>query len=93
MHSIDEAISTAYVAARKLASDEIMVIGGGEVFAEFLPYAQRLYLTEVDADLDGDIFFPKLDPAIWRLVSKQAVERSASDSHDFSFSVFERSSK
>ncbi len=93
MHSIDEAISMACVAAREMASDEIMVIGGGDVYAQFLPCAQRLYLTEVDADVEGDVFFPRLDPAIWLLVSKQAVERSASDSHDFSFSVFERSRK
>ena len=50
-------------AAIKLCSDvsEIMVIGGAKLFAYFLPKAQRIYLTEVDADIEGDVHFP-VDP-------------------------------
>ena len=47
-------------------SDEIMVIGGGEIYQLFMPIAQRIYMTRVATDVQGDTFFPEIDPAIWR---------------------------
>jgi len=51
--------------ARDDGVDEIMVIGGGEIYAQALPHADRIYLTEVQAEIGGDTVFPALDPAIW----------------------------
>jgi len=52
--------------------DEIMVIGGSQVYELFLPEARRLYLTRVQADVDGDAFFPAVDESEWHLVSDEA---------------------
>lgn len=52
-------------------ADEIMVIGGAEIYRLFLPQAQRMYLTWVEADLTGDIHFPAFDPTDWRVTGEQ----------------------
>jgi dihydrofolate reductase len=50
---------------------EVFVIGGAEVFAQALPLAQRLFVTEIDADFEGDTFFPPIDLAAWRQSSRE----------------------
>src|SRR5262245_37247505 len=63
-------VVSSLAAALAAAGDapEIMVIGGGALFHEALPLAQRIYLTRVHAAVAGDILFPQLDPAEWREV-------------------------
>ena len=46
--------------------DEIMLIGGGELFKQYLPQADKLYLTQIQAELDGDTFFPQLNWDEWK---------------------------
>ena len=72
------------------AAPEIIVFGGARVFEDFLPRADRIYLTEVDADVGGDTFFPPLDPAEWEVI--EAVEHPADERHpyDFSFLTLDR---
>lgn len=50
---------------------EIFIIGGAELYKEALPMADRLYLTEIDADFEGDAYFPDFAPGRWREVSRQ----------------------
>lgn len=66
------------------AAPEIIVFGGADVFKTFLPRADRIYLTEVDADVGGDTFFPPLDPSEWEVLD--AVERPADERHPYDFS-------
>ena len=84
VQSTDEAI----VAAGDV--DEVMVIGGSEVYALFLPAAQRLYLTRVHADVNGDAFFPVVDEDEWQLVSDEAHAADSRNEFDFSFRIYER---
>ncbi|MGA9851358.1 MAG: type 3 dihydrofolate reductase [Gammaproteobacteria bacterium] len=63
---------------------EIMVIGGGEIYREALPRAQRIYLTRVHADFDADTFFPVLDPADWRETTR--VDHAADERNLFAYS-------
>lgn len=72
------------------AAPEVIVFGGAAVFKTFLPRADRIYLTEVDADVGGDTFFPPLDPAEWEVL--EAVEHPADERHpyDFSFLMLDR---
>ncbi len=70
-------------------ADEIMVIGGGEVYALFLPMAARVHLTRVDATIEGDAYFPELLPNEWQLIEDDARPRGEND-FAFSFQVFER---
>jgi dihydrofolate reductase len=70
--------------------DEVFVIGGARLFAEALPRADRLYLTRVDAEPAGDVVFPALDPAAWRLREEEAYLGDAEHAHAMVFQVYER---
>ncbi len=66
--------------------DGCFVIGGGEIYAQALPHADRVYATEIDADVDGDVFFPALD-------GFREVQRSApieEHGHRYSFVTYDR---
>jgi dihydrofolate reductase len=77
--SLDEAFERAKEA------DEVFIIGGAELFRAALPRAEKLYLTRIDRDFEGDTFFPKLDPALWREVSRRegAVDEQNPYPHTF----------
>lgn len=77
----------AVVAAGNAA--EIMIIGGSEIYAVFLPAADRIYLTRVHAEVDGDAFFPAPGDD-WLLVSEEAHGADERNDHDVSFRVYER---
>ena len=78
--------------ALKLAGavPEIIVFGGARVFEEFLPRADRIYLTEVETEADADTHFPKLDPAEWREVERVRHPADERHAHAFSFVTLER---
>ncbi|HVX05711.1 MAG TPA: dihydrofolate reductase [Rhodanobacteraceae bacterium] len=84
VHSVDE--------ARARAGDaELMVIGGGEVYALALPRATRLCLTEIDTSTaDADTFFPAFDPAKWREVAREHHPADARHPLAFDFVDYER---
>lgn len=88
--SLDAALDIARKHARAGGVEEIAVIGGGEVYQQALPLADRIYLTEVDLDVEGDTTFPTLDPAIWRETSRQAFSRGPKDSATFVLRVLDR---
>jgi dihydrofolate reductase len=71
-------------------ADEICVIGGGEVYALFLPMATRIYLTEVQVEVDGDTSFPVLKGNEWKEVSREAVAAGPKDTTGFVLRVLER---
>ena len=70
--NLDEALAAA--AAACPGSGEVFVAGGAEVYAQALPRAGRLYLTRVEAEVEGDTRFPDFDPALWRLAAEERVE-------------------
>ena len=89
--SLDDAISFAKTRARCMAgADEICVIGGGEIYRQALPLADRLHVTHVLASVDGDTVFPTIDPAVWRLASSEDVPPGEKDSHATRYAVYER---
>nr|AIA10532.1 dihydrofolate reductase [uncultured bacterium] len=69
--SIDEALADANKRAEKSGAGEIMIIGGGEIYKQTLPITDRIYLTRVEKDYEGDTFFPDLNPHEWHTVSKE----------------------
>jgi dihydrofolate reductase len=89
-HSVEEALALARREAKRTGADEIMVIGGAELFQATLPQAGRIYLTEVKASPDADTWFPKLDRGEWREVSREDHAPGPKDDHAFSFVVLER---
>ncbi len=89
--SLGDAIALATVRARCMANvDEICVIGGGQIYDQALPLADRLYITHVLASVDGDTVFPPIDPAVWRLVSAEDFPAGEKDSHATRYAVYER---
>lgn len=71
-------------------TDEVMIIGGGQVYRDFLPRADRIYLTRVQADVEGDTYFPDIDEAGWRLVSSEPHAADEKHAYAFDVMVFER---
>ncbi len=80
----DEALAVAGAVA------EIMVIGGADIYREFLPLAGRIYLTRVHADIAGDARMPDLDPSAWIETSREFVPADEDNEHAFSFITLER---
>ena len=69
---------------------EVMIIGGGDIYALFLPMAHRIYLTRVHVDVDGDAYFPALDDAEWATVDEEAHPASSDNEYPYSFVTLER---
>ena len=86
----DVVASLAEAAEAAGDENEIMVIGGSEIYSLALPLADRLYLTRVHAAVDGDAFFPEIDATEWRLIDDEHHEADERNEHPYSFRVFER---
>jgi dihydrofolate reductase len=80
--SLDAALAAA-------GANEVFVIGGGELYALAMPLAERLYLTEIDADFEGDTLFPRFERAAWTEISREHREL-ASTGLRYDFVVYER---
>jgi dihydrofolate reductase len=76
-------------ALRRLAT-EIAVIGGAEIYAQWMPYADRLEITEVHARPAGDTYFAAIDAAVWEEVARVRNSAGSDDSADFSFVTYRR---
>jgi dihydrofolate reductase len=86
VHSIDLAI----IAATKMDAKEIFIIGGAEIFQSALPSADRIYLTLIHGNFDGDALFPGIKPEEWKLVSNHDCEADEKNAYAHSFQVWER---
>jgi dihydrofolate reductase len=84
--SLDEALLTA----RRAGAQELMVIGGAEVYRQALPRARRIYLTRVHAEPWGDTLFPELDPGDWDEVARRERLSDQHNPWDLTFVVLER---
>ena len=71
--------------------DEIMIMGGAEIYRQTLSKADMLYLTEVHAEVEGDTFFPEFDRSQWQEVSREDHQANEKNEFDYSFLVLERS--
>jgi dihydrofolate reductase len=88
--SLESALIAAEEGARATGDEEIMVIGGGEIYAAALPLADRLYITHVEGRPEGDISFPAIDPGVWRAVSAERLPAGPRDTAATTFVVYER---
>ena len=71
---------------------EVMIVGGAQIYAQALPHAERLYLTEVHTEVDGDASFPDFDRNEWQEISRHDHPASSANPHPYSFVVLERRS-
>ncbi|MDO5480629.1 MAG: dihydrofolate reductase [Candidatus Saccharibacteria bacterium] len=81
IHDLDD-----FIAKNKDTEEEVFVIGGGKIYTEFLPYAKNLYLTEVDASVDADTFFPEFDKNHY---DKTLIKEGKDDDLTFSISKYQ----
>jgi dihydrofolate reductase len=80
--SLDEAV--------RLAGDgEVFVIGGAQIYVDAIKVADKLIVTEIDANYECDAFFPAIDPAVWHVVSRES-HHSADNGWDYSFVIHQR---
>ncbi len=84
--SLDQALAQA----AEGGEHGVFVAGGASVFAEALPRADRLYLTRVHAEIEGDVYFPELDFEDWKLVEQQRREADERHAYALTFQTFDR---
>ncbi|MBX4888639.1 dihydrofolate reductase [Rhizobium bangladeshense] len=89
-HSLTEAMEAAERLALQTGAGEICIIGGGQIYAQAIDLADRLCITHVEADLDGDAFFPAIDPNTWQAGEMVAVPAGERDSYPTRFVVYDR---
>lgn len=88
--SLKEAIVIAEDLARKQGENEISILGGGQIYAQAMAFTDRMCVTHVEADVDGDTSFPTIDPAIWVATESLDVPAGERDSYPTRFVVYER---
>jgi len=84
--SIQKALELCKKKAEELGVDELFITGGGQIYADTLPITERLYITVIDKDYEGDTFFPKFDWNEWNIISQDKRDGDPS----FTFYVLER---
>ncbi len=86
VHSIEEVVKMAKEDKEK----ELMICGGASVYAQFLPIADRLYLTFIHHNFEADAFFPEFDLNQWKEVEREDHKADEKNKYDYSFVTFER---
>lgn len=86
----EEAVAIGKEQASEDGVGDVCVIGGQEVFARALPKARRLYLSDVEAEVAGDAYFPAVDETLWTEVRREPHPAGAEDDFPFVFRVLER---
>ena len=85
-HSIGEALAIA----QQQGDDEIFIIGGGQIYEQTQDLWQKIYLTEVDLEVEGDTFFPEIDQKMWQLLSEESHEKNEKNPFNYTFKILEK---
>ncbi|MET0605581.1 MAG: dihydrofolate reductase [Beijerinckiaceae bacterium] len=88
--SLEAALSLATARAAAMEADEIIIAGGGDIYAQAIDLADRLHITEIDAAPEGDARFPEIDGSRFREVGREAHPAAPPDDHAFSFVDYAR---
>ncbi|MCW8126770.1 dihydrofolate reductase [Microbulbifer halophilus] len=87
--SLEQALQLARQSAAESGAEEVMVIGGAQIYRQALPLAERLYVTEVDAEVEGDAFFPEIGDR-WGEFSRECFAASDRDEHNYCLVRYDR---
>lgn len=88
--SVPDAIGRGFELAGQRGVDEIMLIGGAQLYAALLKYCDRMYITEVDVMINGDAHFPAIDESQWRISRETDWQQGEGDDHRYRFLQYER---
>ncbi len=86
VHTVEDGLEIA----RKNNEEEVFILGGAQIYELSIPYLDRLYITEIDLEVEGDTFFPQLNMDEWKLVSEDPRKANEKNEHDYNFKIFER---
>lgn len=86
VHSIEEALNIA----KQNGEDEAFIIGGGMIYKESIDLWDRLYLTEVDLEVEGDVFFPEINFNDWQETFCEPHEKDEKNEYNYTFKIFEK---
>lgn len=76
--------------AKEIESEEIFIIGGGEIFKQSIPHTNRIYLTQIHHSFEGDVFFPELNKKDWEEISRVDFQPDEKNKYAYSFIILER---
>lgn len=82
VHSLEEALQSC------AGEEEVFIIGGGEIYKQAMPYADKIELTRVHASFEADAFFPEIDESKWKLVNKEEHKQDERHKYDFSYLTY-----
>ncbi|MCZ6878412.1 MAG: dihydrofolate reductase [Acidobacteria bacterium] len=83
-HSIDQALQMV------VGDNEVFVAGGAQIYQQMLPRADRLYLTSIHEEFEGDTDFPEFEESDWQLISEEGYEPDEKNPYPYTFLVYER---
>lgn len=70
--------------------DEIFIIGGGSIYKQFLPYANKLYITRINCEIHGDTYFPEISEDEWHIIEKEKHLKDDKNEYDYDYEIYER---
>jgi dihydrofolate reductase len=83
-YSIDDALSKCG------DNEEIFIIGGGSIYRQFMPVADRLCITHVHKKAPADVYFPEIDPGIWEVTEKEEFKLNENNSIPYTYTIYQR---
>ena len=86
VHQIEDAIAFA----EKAGEEELFIVGGEEIYKLAMPFTNRIYLTRIHVEVEGDTFYPEPDENIWKEVSRLPNKKDDNNPFDYDFLVFEK---
>lgn len=92
-HHAFPSVEDAVIYSGKVGADELYIIGGGQIYAETINLCDRLEVTEVKAEPEGDTFFPPIDPKIWKETGRENHPADDKNEYAFSFVTYEKVAK
>lgn len=84
VHSLNEALSLVF------GEEKVFVIGGASIYKLFLPSADLLYITQIDHEFEGDIYFPTPDKDMWKLTKEEHHAPDGQNKYPYTFKLYER---
>lgn len=72
------------------ASEEAFIIGGGSIYRQFMTIADKLYITHVHLKAPADIYFPEIDPAVWKVTSREETKTEETKGIPYTYTIYER---
>jgi dihydrofolate reductase len=90
VHSLEQAFELGESVCEIDGQEEVMIIGGDQIYQTSLPDVDRIYLTKVHAAVEGDAYFPEVDWSEWREIGREDFEAEGPNPYDYSFIVLDR---